>query len=847
MVAALTMMAVATPASATSSGTFAWGWNHTGQLGTGGTFLQFTLVGYTEGTDQPIEIPEIKPAGDESLVSLGPVGVGGLSGVTAISAGDGVSLAVVNGKVMAWGSNGVGTLGTGNTITHPVNPGPQVCQGTGFCSTVPVPVVGLPEEVTAVSAQGEQSLALLKKGETVMEWGRPVAGCSAESREPKYVPVPVGGLPKEVTAISAGADFNLALLKNGTVMEWGTNLYGELGISTGPEDCGGEPYSSVPVEVPKLPHEVVAISAGGEHSLALLKDGTVMAWGKNDSGQLDNGSVTNEAAKVSGLSGVTAISAGYERSLALSKGTMSKGKVMAWPGPSGVPVEVSGLSGLNEEVTAISTGGTHSLALLSGGKVWAWGSNGLGELGNGTKLDSAEPVEVSGLSGITGIAAGFYDSMAFTASVPTVLSVTPSTGPGAGGASVTITGANLSEVTAVKFGLTPATSFTVNSASITAVAPGGTGTVDVTVASSEGTSATSSADHYTYLAPPTVSTVTPNLGPTAGGTLVTITGAELTFATGVRFGATPAVSFIVNSATSMTAIAPAGTGTVDVTVTTPGGTSTTGSVDHYRYVPPPTVKKVTPTKGSAAGATTVTIAGTELSGATAVKFGSASATRFTVVSATSITAIAPPGTTGSMVDVTVTTAGGKSAITSADHYSYVAPAPPTVTKLSPTKGLAGGGTSVTISGTEFGGATAVTFGSASAVSFTVNSALSLTASSSAGTAKTVDVTVTTPSGISAISSNDHFQLGPPTITSISPHAGSAVGGSTVTISGTGFGLGPEATAFSFGSTVATSVNCTAMTTCTVVVPSHVAGTVDVKATVSGMISLSGSGDQYTYN
>lgn len=855
MVAALTMMAVATPASATSSGAAAWGENQFGQLGDG------TNMGEGTTTNRLERVP-----------------VSGLSAVTAVAAKDSVSLALVNGTVMAWGDNHEGELGDGKSDIYPpypgeLNPGPENCYPPPVeppfyisCSRIPRAVLS---GVTAISEGKEFSLALMND-HTVTAWGMDWAGDLGNGGD-GYSEQPERGLVAglhTVKAISAGVFHSLALLEDGTVVAWGDNSAGQLGNPVGPSTCGPNPTpcSTTPVPVSGLEH-VIAIAADREQSLALLENGTVMAWGGNGLGLLGNGT-TNEAVTVPApvcapgatppcsvangnvLTGVTAIAAGEQFSMAL----MADGSVTAWGNNSDgelgtapesssyVPVQVNGLAG----VTAISAANKYGLA-LSNGEVSAWGT---GFLGNGDPLQLPQmvPVPVVGLRGVAGISAGTSHNLVFGAlTAPTVTGVSPSTGSGAGGTSVTITGTGLSEATQVSFGSTPASSFTVSSGSITAVAPAGTGTVDVTVTSSGATSATSSADHYTYVAPPAVSTVTPNLGPTAGGTLVTITGAELTFATGVRFGGTPAVSFIVNSATSMSAVAPAGTGTVDVTVTTPGGTSTTGSGDHYRYVPPPTVKKLTPTKGSAAGATTVTIAGTELSGATAVKFGSASATRFTVASATSITAIAPPGTTGSMVDVTVTTTGGKSAITSADHYSYVAPAPPTVTKLSPTKGLAGGGTLVTISGTEFGGATAVSFGSASAVSFTVNSALSLTASSSAGTAKTVDVTVTTPSGISAISSNDHFQLGPPTITSISPHAGSAVGGSTVTISGTGFGLGPEATAFSFGSTVATSVSCTARTTCTVVVPSHVAGTVDVKATVSGMISPSGSGDQYTYN
>jgi hypothetical protein len=132
----------------------------------------------------------------------------------------------------------------------------------------------------------------------------------------------------------------------------------------------------------------------------------------------------------------------------------------------------------------------------------------------------------------------------------------------------------------VSFGATPATSFTVNSATqITAVAPAGAaGTVQVTVTTAGGTS---SGVSYTYVAVPTLIAAVPNTGIAAGGTTVVLTGTNLTGATAVSFGATPATSFTVNSAVQITAVAPAGTGTVQVTVTTAGGTSNGVS---YTYI-----------------------------------------------------------------------------------------------------------------------------------------------------------------------------------------------------------------------------------------------------------------------
>jgi len=170
---------------------------------------------------------------------------------------------------------------------------------------------------------------------------------------------------------------------------------------------------------------------------------------------------------------------------------------------------------------------------------------------------------------------------------PAVSGIEPDHGPRAGATTVTITGVNLGEASAVTFGTTPAASFTVLSpTSITAVSPPGTGTVDVTVSTPEGTSPTGAQDRFSYdVPPPSITEVSPTSGPEAGGTTVTVSGTDLTGTTAVKFGATSATSFTINSDTSLTAISPGGTGTVDVSVTTPRGTSTSGPSDRFAYEP----------------------------------------------------------------------------------------------------------------------------------------------------------------------------------------------------------------------------------------------------------------------
>ncbi|MCJ8055281.1 putative Ig domain-containing protein [Shinella curvata] len=328
--------------------------------------------------------------------------------------------------------------------------------------------------------------------------------------------------------------------------------------------------------------------------------------------------------------------------------------------------------------TTVIITGTGFAAANPTGAVKFGATNATYTINSNTQITATSPANSAGTYDITVTTVG--GTSATTAGdqftyvpAPTVTSVSPTAGPTAGGMSVTITGTNLSGATGVTFGGTAASWFTVlNGTTITATSPAGAvGTVDIRVTTIGGTSAVSAADQYTYVAAPTVTSVSPTAGPTAGGTSVVITGTGFSSATSVTFGGTAATGFTVNSATQITATAPAGTGTVDIRVTTIGGTSATSAADQFTYVPAPTVTSVSPTAGPTAGTTSVVITGTGLSGATAVTFGGTAATGFTVNSATQITATAPAGAAGT-VDIRVTTIGGTSATSVADQFTYVA-------------------------------------------------------------------------------------------------------------------------------------------------------------------------------
>jgi alpha-tubulin suppressor-like RCC1 family protein len=576
--------------------------------------------------------------------------------------------------VSAGGRHSLALLADGTVAAWGANGSGQLGNGSTAESSVPVPVSGL-SEVTAISAGSNHSLALLANG-TVMAWGNNEGGqlgVGGGFAEGSNVPIAVNGLTG-VTAIAAGANFSLALLSNGTAVAWGENESGQLGSGGGGSDS--------PVPIKKLTG-ATAIAAGAEFSLALLGNGTVQAWGDNGRGELGNVNVeegSRTPVAVEGLTGVTAIAAGAHHALALLGG----GSVMAWGEDAdgelgnGVeksfepsPVAVGGLSGV---VAAISAGTQDSAALLGSGSVMTWGSNASGVLGAGsTAGSSAVPLAVVGLSKVTSVSAGRSQMLAFGERLPIVTSVSPKFGSSTGGTTVTITGSTLAAATSVKFGASQASGFTVNSdSSITATAPAGVGTVDVTVTTPSGTSPISPADRFTFLKVPTVTKLSLKSGSVSGGATVSITGSELTAASSVSFGQTSTTEFTVNSPTSITVVVPAVTtaGKVDISVTNVAGASATTAKDRFTYAP--AVLHLAPASGPPAGGTSVTVtgAGFALGNATTIKFGRAKSKAVNCTSSTTCVATAPAQAAGK-VDVIATVAKAKSAVNpTADSYTY---------------------------------------------------------------------------------------------------------------------------------------------------------------------------------
>jgi alpha-tubulin suppressor-like RCC1 family protein len=360
--------------------------------------------------------------------------------IVDISAGGNHTCVILEGGgVKCWGFNNVGQLGNG---TH------------GDLQTSPVDVVGLGGAAVVIDGGGNHTCAVLASG-GLQCWGGNSEGCLGDGTvRVRPNPIDVPGLSSGVASVTAGGAHTCALLDSGAVKCWGRNQHGQLGI-------GSTTDSYVPVDVPDLRSGVAAVSAGGNHTCALLDSGGVKCWGWNDNGDLGDGTTVMKSSPVDvvGLpSAAVALVAGSDGACA----RLDTGGLACWGyglhgdlgdgtrTSSSIPVPVDGLSsgvdgfstscavvdggalrcwGLNEDgqcgdgtaierdrpvdvvglpepATAVVSGYWHSCARLASGAVWCWGNNRYGDLGDGTLDMRPLPEPVAGVSGAASIVAG---------------------------------------------------------------------------------------------------------------------------------------------------------------------------------------------------------------------------------------------------------------------------------------------------------------------------------------------------------------------------------------------------------------------------------------------------------
>jgi alpha-tubulin suppressor-like RCC1 family protein len=314
-----------------------------------------------------------------------------------ISGGTGHGIALcADGTLNAWGLNDQNELGLGVLTSNSCT-----------CELSPVQVGGI-SQVKSVSAGGSHSLILLADS-TIKAFGRnfdgelgdgipTTTGCYCSLNTATVV-----GLDS-IIGVSAGYIHSLALKADGTVWGWGSNSFGQLGL--GYTSLTGCYCELAPLQVTGLSN-IVAITSGNFHSLALAADSTVWAWGNNMYGQIGNGATSSNGLDTPvqlSLTGIVAIAAGQNHSYALKSdgtvwvwgwnyfGQLGNGTTIDNPNPQ----LVSGI----DSVISISNGFNHTICLKSDSTVWSWGGNYSGQLGNGNTVNAYTPQMALGLTNV---------------------------------------------------------------------------------------------------------------------------------------------------------------------------------------------------------------------------------------------------------------------------------------------------------------------------------------------------------------------------------------------------------------------------------------------------------------
>lgn len=318
-----------------------------------------------------------------------------------------------DGSLWGWGGQDYGQLGTQSVIgsASPVlDPMPiQKADGNRLLN------------IKAIAAGSQHTVALDDRGR-VWTWGRNNSGQLGDvartsiDKNPQYVE-----LPKKIIAIAAGDQHTLAVDIEGNVWAWGRNVYGQLGRNSTDSNNAVPNLVQASAENNSSFTEIVAVAGGLEHSVALKSDGTVFSWGRNTYGQLGNGetlSINEKALEVPGISHITEIAAGDNHTVALKQDQTT---VWAWGtnrlgqlGDGGredklTPVQVQGMN----EVTKIATGDNHTIAVKQDGSVWMWGKNT-----SGTQSSRTTPIQITGMNEAVAIGGGGY-SDSFTLAVKT--------------------------------------------------------------------------------------------------------------------------------------------------------------------------------------------------------------------------------------------------------------------------------------------------------------------------------------------------------------------------------------------------------------------------------------------
>jgi alpha-tubulin suppressor-like RCC1 family protein len=316
-----------------------------------------------------------------------------------ISAGDSHSLMTTAGEVSSFGAGYMGRLGHGDSEGNEVLP--RLVEALSHVVVV------------QVAAGGYHSMALTRDGD-VWTWGYgDMLGHG--NTDGQLVPKRVEGLTN-MTGIATGLSHNLVVREGGAVYTWGHNNEGQLGLG----DHGAGTHRLVPTEVQGV-NGVVNVAAGFHHSFALSRDGTAMACGMNDHGQLGLGDTDDRHTftVMPSLRGVVDIDAGCQHSIAVTcEGevyTCGTGRATGHGEDAEclVATKVTG-GGIEETVVQVAAGDYHSLALTASGEFYSWGKGSNGQLGHGDTENLAVPRAMDGIGVVVSMSAGARHSLVIT-------------------------------------------------------------------------------------------------------------------------------------------------------------------------------------------------------------------------------------------------------------------------------------------------------------------------------------------------------------------------------------------------------------------------------------------------
>ena len=586
-----------------------------------------------------------------------------------VSAGKWHSLALTaSGTVEAWGA--------GKTNV----PNPPIYLPDNFEFGQSMVPASLPATCTAIAAGAHHSLALTNAG-VVVAWGAGTTNIfGTDFNEVEWGQSMVPPLLPPCKAIAAGAYHSLALTTDGAVVAWGA------GIVALPDGTTGDTLnflwwgqSDVPIEL-QAANSCIAIAAGYAHSVALRTDGTVVTWGAGTRYAAEGGYSHLEYGQSIAPPGTyTKIAAGHAHNLAVHSGVetfqvyLSHTDHLPPPQPPPpTPIDYQ----IKDKI------------------VVAWGWNDYGQCGFADEevcllIEETIPKYFNYLwfkpclGPVSKISAGSIHSVAIR-EPSSITSLSPAFGPIAGGTVIVILGTNLpnnedqptnaldySCLVSVTVGGQAATNVSVNpiDGSVTATTPPGiAGLVDVVVSNIYRSVVGKATFTYGGVAP-FVGSVAPTIGPTSGGTTLTIQGTNLENTLSVTVGGVATTILSKSSNRVMTKTQSGVIGPADVVVTTTNGSVTQSNAFAYTngggYVP--TITSLTPNSGDANGGTLVTIQGTNFLNTLSVSF-SGTECSFGINSNTEIMAITPTGNSG-LGNIVVTTYQGESC-TAEDAFSY---------------------------------------------------------------------------------------------------------------------------------------------------------------------------------